>query len=151
MARTGRPKIEIDKNMFEKLCGIQCTEKEICSCLGCCEDTLNSWCKRTYKKTFSDIYKEKAVTGRISLRRSQFKLAEKNANMAIWLGKQYLDQREPMEEKKLEVELLKLENQIKDTQADAVEDNTFIDALNGTAAEVWEESEVEEDESSGSL
>lgn len=145
MARTGRPKIEIDKNMFEKLCGIQCTEKEICSCFGCCEDTLNSWCKRTYKKTFSDIYKEKAVMGRISLRRSQFKLAEKNANMAIWLGKQYLDQREPMEEKKLEVELLKLENQIKDTQADVVEDNTFIDALNGTAAEVWEESEVEED------
>lgn len=145
MARTGRPKIEIDKNMFEKLCGIQCTEKEICSCFGCCEDTLNSWCKRTYKKTFSDIYKEKAVMGRISLRRSQFKLAEKNANMAIWLGKQYLDQREPMEEKKLEVELLKLENQIKDTQADVVEDNTFIDALNGTAAEVWEESEIEED------
>jgi len=94
MARTGRPKIEIDKNMFEKLCGIQCTEKEICSCFGCCEDTLNSWCKRTYKKTFSDIYKEKAVMWRISLRRSQFRLAEKNANMAIWLGKQYLDQKE---------------------------------------------------------
>ena len=51
-----------------------------------------------------------------------------------------------MEEKKLEVELLKLENQIKDTQEDVVEDNTFMDALNGTAAEVWEESEVEEDE-----
>ena len=66
--------------------------------------------------------------------------------MAIWLGKQYLDQKEPMEEKKLEVELLKLESQIKDTQTDEVEDSTFIDALNGTAAEVWEESEVEEDE-----
>lgn len=97
MARTGRPKAEIDKNMFEKLCGIQCTEKEICSCFGCCEDTLNSWCKRTYKKTFSDIYKEKAVMGRISLRRSQFRLAEKNANMAIWLGKQYLDQKDNAE------------------------------------------------------
>ena len=30
--------------------------------------------------------------GKISLRRSQFRLAEKNANMAIWLGKQYLEQ-----------------------------------------------------------
>lgn len=94
MARTGRPKIEIDRTMFESLCGIQCTEKEICSCFGCCEDTLNSWCKRTYKKTFSDIYKEKAVKGKISLRRSQFRLAEKNAAMAIFLGKNYLGQRD---------------------------------------------------------
>ena len=34
----------------------------------------------------------------ISLRRSQFKLAEKNATMAIWLGKQYLGQRNHKEE-----------------------------------------------------
>lgn len=121
MARTGRPKIEIDKKIFENLCGIQCTEKEICSCFGCCEDTLNSWCKRTYKKTFSDIYKEKAVLGRISLRRSQFRLAEKNANMAIWLGKQYLSQRDEPEE-----------------IAEDVEDN-FMDALNQSAKEVWGE------------
>lgn len=98
MAKMGRPRIEIDKKIFENLCSIQCTEKEICSCFGCCDDTLNSWCKRTYKKTFSDIYKEKAVIGRISLRRSQFRLAEKNANMAIWLGKQYLDQKDKIED-----------------------------------------------------
>ena len=145
MARTGRPQKEIDKNMFEKLCGIQCTEKEICSCFGCCEDTLNSWCKRTYKKTFSDIYKEKAATGRISLRRSQFKLAEKNANMAIWLCKQYLDQREPMEQLRLELEILKLESKIKDRQPEEEAEDNFMDALNGAATEVWEESEVEED------
>lgn len=33
-----------------------------------------------------------AGMGKISLRRAQFRLAEKNANMAIWLGKQYLRQ-----------------------------------------------------------
>jgi hypothetical protein len=33
----------------------------------------------------------------MSLRRTQFKLAEKNPTMAIWLGKQYLGQRDNIE------------------------------------------------------
>lgn len=32
------------------------------------------------------------------MRRSQWRLAEKNANMAIWLGKQYLDQKDIVEQ-----------------------------------------------------
>lgn len=94
MARTGRPKKEIDQNMFEKLCSYQCTEEEICGIFGVTDKTLTTWCKRVYKKSFSEVFKEKRQTGKISLRRSQFKLAEKNATMAIWLGKQYLDQRD---------------------------------------------------------
>jgi len=35
--------------------------------------------------------------GRISLRRSQMKLAERNPTMAIWLGKQWLDQKDKLE------------------------------------------------------
>lgn len=42
MARTGRPRKEINEKLFENLCAIQCTEKEICSVLECCEDTLNA-------------------------------------------------------------------------------------------------------------
>lgn len=35
----------------------------------------------------------------MSLRRSQFRIAETNATMAIWLGKQYLGQKDyPKEE-----------------------------------------------------
>lgn len=98
MAKTGRPKKKIDQKQFENLCAIQCTESEICAVLGCCEDTLNAWCKRTYKATFSDTYKEKHQLGKCSLRRTQFKLAEKNATMAIWLGKQYLGQRDVVEQ-----------------------------------------------------
>ena len=98
MARTGRPRKEINEKLFENLCAIQCTEKEICSVLECCEDTLNAWCKRTYKMTFSDAYKNKSQLGKSSLRRAQFKLAEKNAAMAIWLGKQYLDQKDVVEQ-----------------------------------------------------
>lgn len=94
----GRPKKNIDKKQFENLCALQCTEEEICSWFECCEDTLNSWCKRNYKDengkelTFSDVFKLKRGLGRISLRRSQWRLADKNATMAIWLGKQYLNQ-----------------------------------------------------------
>lgn len=99
MARTGRPRKEIDQKLFEKLCGIQCTETEICAVLECCEDTLNAWCKRTYKMTFSDTYKSKSQMGKSSLRRMQFKLAEKSATMAIWLGKQYLGQNDQIETK----------------------------------------------------
>lgn len=99
MARTGRPRKEINQKLFENLCGIQCTEVEICAALECSEDTLNRWCKRTYGATFADTYKSKSQMGKSSLRRMQFKLAEKNATMAIWLGKQYLDQSDGASEK----------------------------------------------------
>ena len=89
-----RPHKEIDKKNFESLCGLQCTLDEICGFFECCADTLESWCKRTYKQGFSEVFKQKRGVGKISLRRSQFRLAEKNANMAIWLGKQYLGQAE---------------------------------------------------------
>lgn len=88
----GRPRIEIDKDSFEKLCGIQCTLVEIAQFFKCCEDTIESWCKREYKVGFSEIYKKFSSTGKISLRRAQFRLAETNASMAIFLGKQYLGQ-----------------------------------------------------------
>lgn len=87
-----RPRKEIDQEEFEKLCVLQCTQEEICGWFGVTDKTLNSWCKRTYEQSFSEIFKEKRGVGKISLRRAQFRLAEKNANMAIWLGKQYLGQ-----------------------------------------------------------
>lgn len=94
MARTGRPKKEISKEWFEKLCGMQCTLDEIAGFFNCSADTIERFAKSTYKKTFAEIYKEYSVQGKISLRRYQFKLAEKSAAMAIWLGKQYLGQRD---------------------------------------------------------
>ena len=97
MARAGRPKKDIDQNQFESLCGLQCTLEEICGWFGVCSDTLETWCKRTYKMNFSEVFKQKRGVGKISLRRSQWRLAEKNANMAIWLGKQYLGQKDQVE------------------------------------------------------
>ena len=87
----------IKKEQFESLCYIQCTEEEICSVLDVCTDTLDSWCQNTYGMHFSEIFKIKRKGGRASLRRNQWKLAEKNATMAIFLGKQYLGQKDVVE------------------------------------------------------
>ena len=47
--------------------------------------------------SFSEVFKQKRGIGKISLRRYQFELAKKNANMAIWLGKQYLGQKDEVQ------------------------------------------------------
>ena len=94
MARTGRPTIKIDKDNFEKLCGLQCTLVEIAGFFNCSEDTIQRWCNRTYKTTFAETYKTHSQQGKIALRRYQMKLAERNAAMAIFLGKQLLGQRD---------------------------------------------------------
>lgn len=93
----GRPRKEIDKSLFEKLCGLQCTKEEIAGVVEVSEDTVERWCKRTYKATFSEVYKKFSAKGKMSLRRLQFKLAEKSASMAIFLGKQYLGQTDKFE------------------------------------------------------
>lgn len=86
-----RPK-EIDQKIFENLCHLQCTETEICSWFDVTDKTLAGWCKRTYGKKFSEVFAEKREGGKISLRRAQWRLAEKSATMAIFLGTNYLGQ-----------------------------------------------------------
>lgn len=73
---------------------MQCTQIEICGFFDVSEDTLNTWCKTEYGKTFSEVFKQKREKGKISLRRKQWLLADKNSSMAIFLGKNYLDQRD---------------------------------------------------------
>lgn len=97
MAKMGRPLTNIDKKQFKKLCTLQCTKEEIAGFFECSEDTIEKFCKREYGETFTAVFKQKRQTGKISLRRSQWRLAEKNVSMAIWLGKQYLGQKEQQE------------------------------------------------------
>lgn len=91
---TGRPQKEIDKKIFENLCGLQCTLEEIAGVFDCSADTIERWCKREYGETFAETYKKHSAKGKMSLRRTQFKLAEKSAAMAIFLGKNYLGQKD---------------------------------------------------------
>lgn len=92
-----RPVKEINKEQFESLCNLQCTIEEIAGFFKCNKDTINAWCKRTYDEGFSETYKKYSQNGKISLRRYQLRLAEKNASMAIWLGKQWLGQTDKQE------------------------------------------------------
>ena len=103
MAR-GRPKKEFDQKAFNDLIGLGCTEEEICWFFrdekGKCAniDTLSRWCVRTFGMNFQEYYKKHgAMALKIKLRRNQFKLSETNVGMAIFLGKQYLGQKDTVE------------------------------------------------------
>jgi len=87
-----RPKIKLDYELIGKLSSIQCTQIEIATFLGVNVSTL----KRDDE--FCTIYKKGIEEGKISLRRLQWKLADRgNVTMAIWLGKQYLGQKDKQE------------------------------------------------------
>ena len=85
---TGRPKKIIDYKMVEKLGSIMATQEEIASFMDIAVRTLQN------DKKFMRIYKAALDKGKMSLRRKQFGLADKNASMSIWLGKQYLHQKD---------------------------------------------------------
>lgn len=97
MSKTGRPQLNIPQDQFENLCRIQCTETEICAFFNISSDTLLRWCKRTYGKSFAEVFAEKKEIGKISLRRMQYRHAEHNPAMAMFLGKQWLGQRDRFE------------------------------------------------------
>lgn len=99
----GVPRKEINFTMFEALCKLSCTEAEICDVLGVHNETLNARLKEHYfddetgePQGFSQVYKRLSNFGMASLRREQFRSAVKKGNvlMQIWLGKQYLGQRD---------------------------------------------------------
>lgn len=120
--KMGRPLKELDQAQFEKLCSLQCTRDEICSWFNVDDMTLDKWCKRTYGDTFSAVFAVKRGTGKVSLRRNQWKMAETNPTMAIWLGKQYLGQRDTAN--------IQIKTEIEQETIDAVE--ALIHANKGT-------------------
>jgi len=91
----GRPKIEIDREQFEKLCGLQATQEEIAGWFHCSHDTIQARCIEWYGEGFSVVLKKVGVSGKISLRRLQYQKAQEgNTSMLIWLGKQWLNQQD---------------------------------------------------------
>lgn len=90
----GRPKLilnEEGQKLVEMLASLMCTDEEIAASLGTSVDLLHN---ANNKAAFAE-HKEKGMqSGKASLRRKQFKLADKSATMAIWLGKLYLGQRD---------------------------------------------------------
>jgi len=98
MAKMGRPANEIDKDQFEKLCGIQCTKAEVTAWFRVSEDTVERWCKKTYGENFAVVRAKKSEIGKVGLRRAMFQKAmEGNVPLLIWLSKQYLGMTEKVE------------------------------------------------------
>lgn len=90
-----RPRKVIDWPTVDKLCAIHCTCEEIAGILNVSVDTLERAVKREHKMTFAVYFEQKAAHGRMSLRRKQYELAAGgNATMLIWLGKQWLGQKD---------------------------------------------------------
>lgn len=82
----------IDWDFVKKLCGIQCTIREIASMCDVNVATLYKACDEVFGVRCGEKFEEWRQAGNCSLRRSQWELAKSNASMAIFLGKQYLNQ-----------------------------------------------------------
>jgi hypothetical protein len=84
----------IDWDLVQKLAHIQCTQPEIATAIGVSVDTLHR------HPEFAEVYERGAEGCRKSLRRMQFESATKgNIAMQIWLGKQYLGQRDNLDQR----------------------------------------------------
>ncbi len=86
--KDGYPPKEHDEELILKLSSILCTNKEIANICGCSEDTL--------ERRYMHVLEKGRSNGRMSLRRRQYEIAmEGNPTILIWLGKNYLSQKEP--------------------------------------------------------
>lgn len=105
----GRPPKPIDWEEFEKLCGLQCTQSEMASWFHMLPATLSDRVEEHYKEGYQTIYKRFSENGKASLRRTQYKLAQKSPAMAIFLGKQrgWLGQTDENSENQNKEDLLK--------------------------------------------
>ena len=87
----GRPKFQINYQQVEAMASVMATQEEIASFLGCDVRTLQR------DEEFCRIFKKGFNEGKMSLRRKQFELSKKNTAMAIFLGKNYLGQKDNVE------------------------------------------------------
>jgi len=95
-AKMGRPpKLVVDEPTLKRireLGAIQCTQAEAAAVMLCSQTTFRSFLADN--KQAHEAFELGKETGKASLRRTQFMLAKKSAAMAIWLGKQYLGQKD---------------------------------------------------------
>lgn len=109
VVRIGRPPLDLDPAQIYRIAQCHGTYEEIAFIAGCSVDTL--------ERRFADVIKLARMQEKVSLRRLQFgiahgslarfgdrrKLRGPNADMAKWLGKQHLGQREQIHVQNQEV------------------------------------------------
>lgn len=97
--KVGRPKAKIEWKKVDQLLKAGCTGASIAEMIGIHPDTLYERCKEEHKTNFSDYSQQKRAVGLDMLKAKQFDIAMKgNQTMLIWLGKQYLDQKDKVDE-----------------------------------------------------
>lgn len=91
----GRNKANIDWNKVDRYLQAQCDATGIAGLMGICRDTLYNRCKEDNNIDFSTYSQQKKSEGRELLRGKQFETAMKgDKTMLVWLGKQYLGQKD---------------------------------------------------------
>ena len=95
MATRGRGnKVPIDVETLTKLASIQCNDREMAAYFGMNADAFAR--RRRKEKELQTAIDAGKHKGHANLRRVQMRIAEDgSAAMAIWLGKIWLDQRDP--------------------------------------------------------
>ena len=83
----GRPFKQLDAHKIEQMAMVGCSNEEIGLILGCSADTLAN--------NYSEAIKEGKAKRNYNLRKLQYEAAKRgNVAMMIWLGKQWLGQKE---------------------------------------------------------
>ncbi len=85
---------EIDLAELEDLAAIGCTAAEVAGKYNASERAFREHLKHPEVRA---AWRRGAAMSKIRLRRAQFKLAEKNAVIAVMLGKRLLGQRDPVD------------------------------------------------------
>jgi len=85
-------KLIVKEQDLENLGRLQCTAREAAAFLDIRVDLFNRLLKKNPK--FAEAWNRGKQSGLVSLRRKQMRLAAVSAPMAIFLGKNYLSQRE---------------------------------------------------------
>lgn len=89
--KMGVPRKEIDFELLEELCKIQCTEAEVASVLKVSVATLAERIKEKFNCTFLEYFKNASASGKVSLRRRIFESAlSGNVPTMIFLSKNTL-------------------------------------------------------------
>lgn len=90
--KAGRKPVQIDLTELEKLCALQCTDEDIADWFGVSTRTVET---RRKRPEFAQAMQRGRSKGRISVRRAQMKMLDSgNGTMGVWLGKQFLGQRD---------------------------------------------------------
>jgi len=89
--KRGPKLIKLSVDEVEKLAALQCTYQDAA---GWFSVSLSTFKRRMESDDYREAWERGRDKGHVSLRRNQFDLSKKNATMAIFLGKQWLGQRD---------------------------------------------------------